>query len=527
MAIQRRIQSETCFFSHDDALARERRLSHVPSVGAGGALIVALALVFGASTLLLAAAADDADARPNIVFLMADDMGSGDLGCYNPDSKIPTPNLNRLAAQGMRFTDAHSPSAVCTPTRYGVLTGRYAWRSRLKSGVLWGWSTLLIEPGRVTVPSLLKANGYATGCVGKWHLGFQAYDRQKTEKEQRVDYSQALRPGPLTVGFDAFFGIPASLDMEPYLYVRNDLAVKQPSDTVAKSEHRRRGGGGFWRGGPMAPGFKHIDVLPEIGRESAAFIDAQSGKSKPFFLYIPLSAPHTPWLPTAAWRGKSEAGYYGDFTAQVDSVIGQVIQSLDRNGLTENTLLIVTSDNGAHWPVSDVKKFGHGANAPYRGQKADIHEGGHRVPYLVRWPGHVAAGSVCRQTICHTDLLATCAAVIDIAIPDGAGEDSYSILPALLKQDDGRPLREATVHHSVNGTFAIRQGDWKLIEGRGSGGFTKPAKIKPKPGEPVGQLYNLASDIGENENVYQENPEVVRRLTALLAKYKKTGRSRP
>ena len=446
-------------------------------------------------------------AHPNIVFVLADDLGAGDLGCYNRDSKVPTPNMDKLAGEGVRFTDAHSPSSVCTPTRYGVLTGRYCWRTRLKSGVLWGDGTLLIDPARLTVGKLLQKSGYTTGAVGKWHLGFGA--------GKKADYSKPLTPGANDVGFDYFFGIPSSLDIPPYLYVRNNLPVKPLSTKVAGSKHRRQKGGGFWRAGQVSEDFKHIE------RSSGG------PAAKPFFLYFPLTAPHTPWLPVKEFRGRSKAGHYGDFVAQVDHVIGQVTAALEKSGQAKNTLLIVTSDNGSHWPVSDVKKFKHAANGNTRGQKADIWDGGHRVPFLARWPGKIKPGTSNDETICLSDLMATAAAIVGEKLPPNAGEDSYNILPALLGEALERPIREATVHHSVSGMFALRQGSWKLIVGRGSGGFTAPRKIKPKPGEPAGQLYNLAADPREEKNLYQEKPEVVTRLRKLLNKYRKEGRSVP
>ena len=460
-------------------------------------------------------------AHPNIVFVLADDLGAGDLGCYNRDSKVPTPNMDKLAGEGVRFTDAHSPSSVCTPTRYGVLTGRYCWRTRLKSGVLWGDGTLLIDPARLTVGKLLQKSGYTTGAVGKWHLGFGA--------GKKADYSKPLTPGANDVGFDYFFGIPSSLDIPPYLYVRNNLPVKPLSTKVAGSKHRRQKGGGFWRAGQVSGDFKHIEVLPRIASEAVKFIERSSGDpaARPFFLYFPLTAPHTPWLPAKEFRGRSKAGHYGDFVAQVDHVIGQVTAALEKSGQAKNTLLIVTSDNGSHWPASDVKKFKHAANGNTRGQKADIWDGGHRVPFLARWPGKIKRGTSNDETICLSDLMATAAAIVGEKLPPNAGEDSYNILPALLGETLERPIREATVHHSVSGMFALRQGSWKLIVGRGSGGFTAPRKIKPKPGEPAGQLYNLAADPREEKNLYQEKPEVVTRLRKLLNKYRKEGRSAP
>lgn len=485
-----------------------------------GAPMKSIQTLFVAALLCLAARPAIA-AHPNIVFILADDLGAGDLGCYNSDSKIPTPHMDRIAAAGVRFNDAHSPSSVCTPTRYGVLTGRYCWRSRLKSGVLWGDGTLLIDPARLTVGKLLQQSGYATGAVGKWHLGFGA--------GKKADYSKPLTPGANDVGFDYFFGIPSSLDIPPYLYVRNDLPVKPLSSKVAGSRHRRQKGGGFWRTGRVSEDFKHIEVLQRITTEAVEFIERNSRESaaKPFFLYFPLTAPHTPWLPTKEFRGRSKAGHYGDFVTQVDHVVGQVAAALEKSGQAKNTLLIVTSDNGSHWPVGDVKKFKHAANGNTRGQKADIWDGGHRIPFLARWPGKIKPGTSSDETICLTDLMATAAAIIGKKLPKNAAEDSYNILPALLGEPLEQPIREATVHHSFSGMFAIRQGSWKLIVGRGSGGFTAPRRIKPKPGEPAGQLYNLADDPREENNLYQEKPAVVARLQKLLSRYRKDGRSAP
>jgi arylsulfatase A-like enzyme len=456
---------------------------------------------------------------PNVVVILADDLGYGDPGCYNKDSKIPTPHIDRLAAQGMRFTDAHTPSAVCTPTRYGLLTGRYCWRTRLERGVLQGYDPLLIEPGRLTLPALFRKHGYSTAGVGKWHLGLG--DATPT------DYAKPLRPGPTTVGFERFFGIPASLDMPPYLYFENERPVEAATGTIAASKMRRHGGEGFWRAGPIAPSFKHGEVLPTLTKQALAYLDKQARAEKPFFLYFALTAPHTPWMPTKEYRGKSKAGYYGDFVAQVDATVGQVLGALDRLKASEHTLVIFTSDNGAHWLPEDVRKYGHRANGPWRGQKADVWEAGHRVPFVVRWPGKVKPGTTSAQTVCLTDVLATCAAVVGGRLPDSAGEDSYNLLPALLGERPDRPVREAVVHHSGGGMFAVRQGDWKLIEGLGSGGFTPPNREKPKPGGPAGQLYNLADDPGEQTNLYAKRPEVVKRLGELLGRYRKQGHSRP
>ncbi len=458
-----------------------------------------------------------AERPPNIVFILADDLGYGDLRSYNPASKIATVELDRLAAQGMRFTDAHSPSGVCTPTRYGLLTGRYAWRSKLKRSVLNGYSPMLIEPGRPTVASLLKARGYATAAIGKWHLGLGNADP--------ADFSKPLQPGPTSVGFDYFFGIPASLDMAPYVFVENTAVTAAPTDKVGSSEMRRRGGGGYWREGPIAPGFTHEGVLPALTEKAVSFIGRQS-PARPFLLYLPLAAPHTPWMPTAEFRGKSGADYYGDFVAQVDASVGRVLRALDEAKVGEHTLVIFTSDNGAHWLPTDIEKWGHRANGALRGQKADIYEGGHRVPFIARWPGKVKPGTTSDALLCLTDLFATVSAILGEPLPADAAEDSVSFLPALLGAAANAPGREAIVHHSNDGTFAIRQGPWKLAFALGSHGFSEPRTVEPTPGGPQGQLFNLDDDPAEERNLWLEKPDVVARLTALLERYQAGGRSR-
>ncbi len=473
----------------------------------------------------LGSAGDVPDTPPNIVFIMADDLGIGDLGCYNADSRIATPNLDAFAAQGRRFTDAHSSSAVCTPTRYGVLTGRYCWRSELKRWVLGGESPALIEKDRLTVPALLQQHGYTTGAAGKWHLGLDWTRTTDANGAERIDYSQPITFGPKQIGFDDSYIFPASLDMAPYCWVEGDRVVEDPIGRDVGSKRRWSGGGGFWRGGAISPSFVHEEVLPTIREKACDFIAAQADQG-PFFLYVPLTAPHTPWLPTEEFQGRTEVGWYGDFVAQVDAVMGEIVAAVDKAGVGDNTLIIITSDNGSHWPVAQIEFHQHRANADYRGQKADIHEAGHRIPFLVRWPGRVPAGTVCDDTIGLQDLMATCAAVVGAELPDNAGEDSVNLLPAMLGATRGRPVREAIVHHSGDGMFAIRRGDWKLILGLGSGGFTQPARVEPAEGEPAGQLYNLASDPAETTNRYADEPQIVAELSALLEHYQETGRSR-
>jgi arylsulfatase A-like enzyme len=479
----------------------------------------------GCSSALKSSRSDLSTKKPNIIFIMADDMGYGDLGCYNKNSKIPTPNMDALAAGGVRFTDAHSPSAVCTPTRYGVLTGRYCWRSRLKRGVLGGYSPALIDTGRTTVASLLKQHGYATACIGKWHLGLGS--------EKKADFSKPFVPSPNDNGFDYFYGIPASLDMTPYCYVENDHAVNEPTLTIEAGKSTEDG---WWREGAISPGFKHVEVLPHFTKKVVDCIDSQARKSpkKPLFLYFPLPAPHCPIAPADFVKGRSKAGGYGDYVMEVDWTVGEVVKALERNGLADNTLIIVTSDNGSpartkidRASYSIMKIYEHYPNGNLRGIKADIWDGGHREPFIARWPGKIQAGTVCDELICLTDLLATCAAIVGAELPNSAGEDSYNILPALLGQKRAGPIREAVVHHSGSGVFAIRQGKWKLVLGLGSGGFSKPKSVKPKPDGPKGQLYNIQEDLAESRNLWNEHPEIVERLTKLLEKYKQQGYSRP
>lgn len=481
-------------------------------------LLIACAILLNPTQARQRNNAPMAGQKPNIVYVLADDMGWGDARVYNPKSQIPTPNIDRLAKQGMRFTDMHSPSSVCTPTRYGILTGRYSWRTRLKNSVLNGRSPNLIEPGRITVASMLKSQGYYTAGLGKWHLGLGS--------QAQTDYNQPFDLNPTTHGFDYYFGIPASLDMEPYLYFENDHAVERPTSQIKGSNSPR---GVYWREGAIAPGFKMEEVLPTLTNKAVALIRERAAKpSQPFFLYLPLNGPHTPWLATGKFRGSSKAGDYGDFVAQVDDTLGQVMRALDDAGLSNNTLLIFTSDNGAHWKPEDKAAFPHQANADWRGMKADAWEAGHRIPFIARWPGRIRAGAISNELGCLTDLLATAAEIVGTKLPADAGEDSYSLLPALMAKPGRKsnPIREAIVHHSNDGMFAIRQGEWKLILGLGSGGFSDPRKLEPKSGEAAGQLYNLAKDPEEKNNLYQQQPQIVQRLSALLQRYQQQGRSR-
>ena len=452
--------------------------------------------------------------KPNIVFVLADDLGWGDLDCYNADSAIPTPNANRLAREGKRFIDMHSSSAVCTPSRYSILTGRYCWRTSLNRGVLAGYSPNLIEPGRLTLPGMLRALGYYTAGVGKWHLGLGTANP--------TDYSKPLRPGPLDHGFDYYFGIPASLDMDPYLYFENDHVVEAATTFTPGSKEPR---GVFWRPGAIAPDFRFDRVLPDLTRKAVSLVEERAAKEQPFFLYFAMPAPHTPWMPTTEFHGRSKAGDYGDYAAEVDQCMGEVLAAVDRHS-PGNTLFVFTSDNGADWKLGDLARYAHRANADWKGEKADIWEGGHRIPFLLRWPGRIQSGSVSSQLGCLSDMMATIAAITGYRLPDNAAEDSYNLLPALVANPSAS-IRPDIIDHSIDGMFAIRRGEWKLEEGLGSGGFSPPAHVDPAPDGPKGQLYNLAADPEERNNLYQKRPDVVDSLATLLEKYQHQGYSRP
>jgi arylsulfatase A-like enzyme len=454
--------------------------------------------------------------RPNIVYVLCDDLGWGDLDVYNSFSAIPTPNANLLARGGRRFTDMHASSAVCTPSRYSILTGRYPWRSRLKKGVLDGYSPDLIQPGRMTVASMLKSDGYYTAGVGKWHLGLG--------DEAKTDYSKLLDPGPVDHGFDYYFGIPASLDMPPYLYFENNHVVEQPMSSTPGSSSPR---GVFWRPGPIAQDFVPDQVLPTITNKAVRIIhDRAMNPGKPFFLYVALPAPHTPWLPLPKYQGKSRAGKYGDYVVEVDAMLGKIMQALKDTDQAKDTLLVFTSDNGADWNPSDIAEYEHRANGPWRGRKADVWEAGHRIPFIACWPGHIPPGTVSDELGSLTDFMATAAAITNTRLPPNAAVDSYNLLPAFLGTNK-KTIRDAIVAESYDGILTIRKGKWKLEEGLGSGGFSTPVHVEPQPGGPKGQLYDLKADPQELYNLYQEHPDIVNHLTKLLETYENQGYSRP
>ncbi|MCB1226031.1 MAG: arylsulfatase [Verrucomicrobiales bacterium] len=461
----------------------------------------ALALIL--SSFLIPHSSFAAPPHPNIVYLICDDLGYGDVHCLNPDhGKIATPCMDRLAGEGMTFTDAHSGSSVCTPTRYGVMTGRYSWRGSLQSGVVTGYAPCLIEEGRPTVASFLKQQGYHTAILGKWHLNFQYLDPEsgaplKGKQHKTPPIGARIPDGPVARGFDYYHGFHHARDMEAV--IENDRVIEH--DEV-------------------------VHMLPRLKRKAVEYIDSRAGKASPFFLYLPLGSPHTPIVPSPEWQGKSGLGDYGDFVMQTDDVVGAVSQALERNGFSDNTLFIVTSDNGCSKAagIEALAAQGHLVSAGMRGSKADIWDGGHRVPFLVRWRGVVNASTSCGQLICHTDLFATMAEILGAPVPNGACEDSVSFLAALR----GGPIpstRHGVIHHSISGHFAYRQGPWKLLLARGSGGWSSPNEKKVPKSAPAGQLYNLDEDFAETNNLFDSRPEVVAELLKQLKDDIARGRS--
>ncbi len=439
----------------------------------------------------------------NIVYIICDDLGYGDIQCLNLQSgKIKTPHADQLAKQGMIFSDAHSGSSVCTPTRYGIMTGRYAWRTKLQKGVVTGFAPNLIAKDRPTVASFLKSNGYDTAIIGKWHLNFQYLDpdsgKAYTQKEHKTPPVGATIPdGPIHRGFDYFHG---------FHHARNMEAVIENNKVIAHDPT--------------------INMLPRLTQKCVEYIDGRAKSNAPFFLYVPLGSPHTPIVPTPEWQGKSGLGQYGDFVMQTDNVVGEVTKALARNGLTENTLVIFTSDNGCS-KAADIKnlaKQGHIVSAHLRGSKADIWDGGHRIPFIARWPGKIRPGTTCDQLICLTDLFKTVSEIVGKPAPSNSCEDSVSILPAFA----GKPIqssRRGVVHHSISGHFAYRSGPWKLILAKASGGWSSPKENQAKKSDPEAQLYNMSIDVGEKNNLYTSNPEIANQLLGELTTCIAEGRS--
>ncbi len=471
--------------------------------------------------------------KPNIIYILTDDLGYGDISSYNENSKIQTPNIDKLTAEGMQFTDAHTSSSVCTPTRYSILTGRYNWRSTLKSSVLTGKSKALISKNRTTVASMLQQKGYETAFIGKWHLGWDWALKDSSrfggsgwnaKDFENIDFSKPITNGPKELGFSYSYGHAGSLDMAPYVYVENGMVTQYP-DSITENTGKYT----WWRKGPTSKDFIHDDVTPNFFRRSFAYIKERALEKKPFFLYLALPSPHTPILPTKEWKGKSNLNPYGDFVIMIDAYMGILEKTIKEAGIEANTLVIFTSDNGCS-PAAKIDEMiakGHHSSYIYRGHKADIFEGGHRVPFIVKWPNRIEKNTLSNQTICTTDFMATCAEIINYTLSDNEAEDSFSLLPLFEQQPLNTLFREATVHHSINGSFAIRKGDWKLILCPDSGGwsFPRPENKKAIDSLPKYQLYNLKTDPGEKENLWTPKNKIANNLQSLLSKYITEGRS--
>lgn len=462
------------------------------------------------------------DGHPNIIFILADDLGYGDLSALNEKGKIATPNIDLLAHEGVNFLDAHSSSAVSTPSRYGVLTGRYNWRSTLKHGVNKPYENPLIHTDRTTMASMLRNQGYQTACIGKWHLGMNYVTTDglppvDNSEKCNVDFRKAIIGGPCDLGFDYYFGVDAP-NFPPYCFIENRNTVGIPNFFYPKNTQMDS---------RMGRGLENWDmqkILPTLIEKAEGYIKQASKNKKPFFLYLPLTSPHTPIVPTKEFAGKTGLNLYADFVAQTDASVGRILKSLKKNGIDKNTIVVFASDNGCspRAEFSLLKKKGHNPSYIFRGMKADLYEGGHHVPCLVRWPNRVQPHSV-KQTICLTDFMSTFASLTGYDLSDNEAEDSYDILPLLTNESESSIIREATVHHSIDGSFAIRQGKWKLLLVNHSGGWSAP--FKNSGYEDPYQLYNVEEDPDETNNLYRQNLEKAEELKTLLIKYVKEGRS--
>jgi arylsulfatase A len=491
-------------------------------------LVFALPGAFGATV-----------SKPNVLFILADDLGYGDLSCYGA-TKIRTPQIDKLAKEGRMFTDTHSPCSVCTPSRYNLLTGRYAWRTWVGGSTLWANDPLLIEEDRFTLADLFKQQGYTTAIIGKWHLGFGTPGMEGWDDILGPDYNRELKPGPLELGFDYFWGFP-HVGQLPHFIIENhhvlglskDDPIRMTPDKRPGFEldylHRPRSGLAAALGaeGGESAKYEHENLATMLTKRAVQWLD-EAPRHKPFFLYLAHRNIHGPMIPDPSYKGKSDIGARGDFLMEMDDSVGEVLEAIKRNGFLENTLVIFTSDNGGVYkyePIEYVEDHGHQLNGPLRGQKTFVYEGGHRVPMLARWPGHIEPGSKSDAMIALTDVVATFADYFGVKLPKNAAEDSFSFLGPLLDQKDQQIRRTAMVNDSFTGMLSIRQGPWKLIEGQGGGGAKSSTTVDPEL--PPAQLYHLENDLKESENLYESSPAKVKELRALLNKYHSEGRSAP
>lgn len=467
--------------------------------------------------------------HPNIVIILADDFGVGDIQAHYPENKIATPFLDDLVRQSVSFTDAHSPSAVCSPTRYGLLTGRYAWRTRLQKWVLAAYEPPLIDAERPTLPGFLRHHGYRTACVGKWHLGWQWPGPQPSrmtrvpngQKDLHWDFTKPIRGGPTERGFDYYFGDDVP-NFAPFTFIENDRVVVQPTERYVVDPNEGVVLPSEFSGCPMAPGWKLGQVLPEITKRAVQRIRQWASDDKPFFLFFSMTSPHEPVVPSDDFRGKSGIAPIADYVMQTDWSAGQVIQALEDAGVADNTIVIFTADNGhSHYTGWEhLIEAGHMPSGPYRGHKGQIWEGGHRVPLIIRWPGRIAAGTISDQLVSLTDFFGTCADILEVDLPDNGAEDSISFLPIILGKSAAHK-RTTLVNHSNFGEFAYRDGDWKLV-------YKQPEKQQENSqnGRTVAMLFNLSSDVAEQKDLAKEHPELVARLTAQLEAVIARGTSR-
>lgn len=489
--------------------------------------------------------------KPNIVIIYADDMGYGDISCQNPESKIATPNLDRLASQGMRFTDAHSASGVSSPSRYSLLTGRYHWRGYLTNGIVSQWGDPAIEKDRMTIASMLKQEGYYCACIGKWHLGeiwpfktglgqddptkhewtASSMNDKENWSPDAFDWNLPIKEGPTTKGFDYYFGTGV-INFPPYTWIENDRVLEVPVEMLELPSSKPVEGSWECRPGPAARNWDITKVPVRLMEKTVEWINNRKGKSEPFFLYYALPSPHAPIVPDEQFAGKSEAGGYGDYVVQTDWMIGHILETLKKNGFEQNTIVIFTSDNGPEtYAYQRIINFDHYSMGNLRGLKRDLWEGGHRIPLIVRYPDVVPAGVISNELICQTDLMATIAAFIDIRLPESAGEDSFNMVKVFKGELPEKPVRDYIIHHSPKGRFAIRKDKWVLIEAASGEVSKEPDWIKQKFNYQTDTmplvLYDLSYDIKETKNLYTDYPEKVNDLKVLLEKSRKEGRSAP
>ncbi len=487
---------------------------------------LAMKLVFVLVLLSLTGSlqADD-PAGPNVIVILADDMGIDSVSALNGNMGLETPAIDQLVHQGMTFTDAHSTSAVCSPTRYSLLTGRYSWRSRLKRGIVGQWERPLIEDQRLTLPEMFRKHGYDTACIGKWHLGWHWPKKSggTTEKLDEIDFTASVSGGPNDHGFDYYFGDDVP-NWPPYAWRENDRLLGEITDNM------KAGALAGVSAGPAVADWDFHAVLAEYSNRWSQYIRGRAEQERPFFLYVPMPSPHTPIAPHEEFRGQSNVSVYADFLIQTDWAVGEMMRALKETNQADNTLVVFTCDNGTSPKAkfAQLESAGVQLREHWRGWKADIYEGGHRVPFIVRWPGHVDPGTRGEQTITLADIMATCADIVGHELPADAAEDSVSLVAVLQGKAVEEPLHEMVVHHSVSGHFAVRQGPWKLLLCRGSGGWSPPREPEAARQDlPLVQLFNLDEDPRETVNLQAEHPGIVEQLTAELRQIIEQGRSTP